>query len=214
MKTYLSSVYSYKLSYKWWRLSRARRKSIISGISTKLNQLKKRPEVKKAEFYTSLRHDSDLIFWIMSAENYAAVEFRAYAEKLLDDNASIRYGLISLYKENPSQTAKKSNTVFFVAYPVKKSADWYALSKADRSEIMAEHINVATSNPHSRGIVSYTTHSFGLDDSDFVVIYELPSLLGWVETVELLRGVRARKWIIKEDPVIVGSNAKFDSLLY
>jgi len=74
----------------------------------------------------------------------------------------------------------------------------------EREDIMREHIKVAREHPKNKGIKSYTTYSFGVEDYEFVVIYEIPSLPEWVEVVEKLREVRARKWITREEPIITG----------
>jgi Uncharacterized conserved protein, COG3253 len=69
---------------------------------------------------------------------------------------------------------------------------------------MAEHIGMARSHPESGQIRSYTTYSFGLGDQEYVVLYEASSLTAWSHVTEKLREAKARKWIVKEEPILVG----------
>ena len=59
-------------------------------------------------------------------------------------------------------------------------------------------------DPNNKDILSYTTYSFGIGDQEFVVIYETDSLYSWMKVTEKLREVEARKWIIKETPILTG----------
>ncbi|MBW9142061.1 MAG: chlorite dismutase family protein, partial [Candidatus Aramenus sp.] len=80
--------------------------------------------------------------------------------------------------------------------------------------IMREHIEIARTHPKNDGIRSYTTYSFGVADYEFVVIYEAPSLTNWIEVVEKLREAKARKWVTKEEPILVGELKGLEHLLY
>ncbi len=93
---------------------------------------------------------------------------------------------------------------YFVAYPMSKSPEWYLLDYDERKEIMMDHIRSAMSNPEQEGIRSYTTYSFGIGDQEFVVLYEVPDLAKWSHVTEKLREAKARKWISKETPILIG----------
>ncbi len=115
---------------------------------------------------------------------------------------------------DPLSILKVEPLKYFVAYPMKKSVDWYLLPFDEREKIMMEHINIAKNHPKNNGIRSYTTYSFGIGDYEFVVIYEIPNLSDWVEVVEKLREAKARKWITKEEPLLVGELKDQGYLLY
>ncbi|WP_162509407.1 chlorite dismutase family protein [Thermogymnomonas acidicola] len=86
-----------------------------------------------------------------------------------------------------------------------KTPDWYLIGFEERKEILQEHIRMAVQHPENKDIRSYTTYSFGIGDQEFVVMYETDSLLNWSHVTEKLREARARKWIVKETPIFLGS---------
>ncbi|MEM3676359.1 MAG: chlorite dismutase family protein, partial [Thermoplasmataceae archaeon] len=88
--------------------------------------------------------------------------------------------------------------------PMSKTPDWYLIDFEERKKIMAEHIGMAASHPEARQIRSYTTYSYGLGDQEFVVLYEVDSLLKWSHVTAKLREATARKWTAKEEPIFVG----------
>ncbi|BAA79150.2 hypothetical protein APE_0237.1 [Aeropyrum pernix K1] len=118
------------------------------------------------------------------------------------------------YKESPyarSKTAeevvealKNSKFRFLVAYPMKKSPTWYLEPEEVRRRAMGEHIRIAMERTRENPVLSVTTYAFGIADYEFLVLYEVDSIPAWIETVEALRAAEARKWIIREEPVLLG----------
>ncbi|MEM3794787.1 MAG: chlorite dismutase family protein, partial [Thermoprotei archaeon] len=72
---------------------------------------------------------------------------------------------------------------------------------------------IARTHPESKGIKSYTTYSYGLGDHEFVVMYEVDSLAAWSHVTAKLREAKARKWIVNEEPILVGVHANDFSFL-
>lgn len=186
-----------------------------SIIEEKLNLLKEKLKDGLISFkrYFSLRHNCDLIVWISSFETSAIFNFRFMIKNILLGLGYEDFSLLSLYKPSPYQKKvdlasylKLEPLRYFIAYPMKKTPDWYLIPFEEREEMMREHISIAVNHPKAKGIRSYTTYSFGIADDEFVVIYEVPSLETWVEVVEKLREAKVRKWTLREEPVLVGEN--------
>jgi len=87
---------------------------------------------------------------------------------------------------------------------MKRDPEWFLMDEENRRKILEEHIRIARTHPEGKDIISYTTYSFGIDDQEYVVIYELDSLVNWSHVVAKLREAKHRKWIIKEEPILVG----------
>lgn len=214
-------VISLKFDKDWWRLQSVDRKDLIG----KLKEVEGKFIDQFISFkrYASLSKDSHLIYWVSSDSTYKLIDLRASILSTLKGYAEEAELFLSVFKPSPYVKAN-SNLDFksilglpplkyFVAYPMKKSPEWYLLPFEERENIMKEHIEMAIKNPKNNGIRSYTTYSFGIGDYEFVVIYEIPELRNWIDVVEKLREARARKWVIKEEPVIVGELRDFDFLV-
>ena len=211
-------VYSIKFDKDWWKLNHEVRKSILSKAEEVANEFKK--DVISIKKFSSLSQESNIIYWLTSFSTSPFLEFRSAILSAFEGYALESNLFLSVFKPSPYM---KSNfdpkTIlggeqlkYFVAYPMKKSPEWYLLPFEEREKIMKEHIDMAIKNPKNNGIKSYTTYSFGIGDYEFVVIYEIPDLFNWVDVVEKLREAKARKWIVKEEPLIVGETKAFDFL--
>jgi chlorite dismutase len=212
MGDFLSNVLAYKFRSSWWKLTRESRIKVIDDLKTILKEThEKNNQDIKAEIYSSLRPDSNLIFWLLLKDSTDLNETRARLGKVFGSYASLKYGFLSVYEANKLKDS--SGKEYFVSYPISKSPEWYLLPKEKRTGIMAEHIRLATSDVNNKGINSYTTTSFGIDDNEFVVLYELNSIPEWVAVTTNLREAEARKWITNEKPILVGSKSNFKEFL-
>lgn len=203
-------VYSIKFDKDWWRLNHEARRSILSKSEEVFREFKK--DVISIKKYSSLSQDSNIIYWLSSFSTTPFLEFRSAILSAFEGYALESHLFLSVYKPSPYVKSNfdpkavlgREQLKYFVAYPMKKSPEWYLLPFEEREKIMKEHIEMAVSNPKNNGIRSYTTYSFGIGDYEFVVIYEIPDLFNWVDVVEKLREAKARKWVVKEEPLIVG----------
>lgn len=179
----------------------------MTAVKTEIKQAGE-DDKTTVKFYSSLRYDINLIFWVTSENWEKVLTFRVFLEKTFGDAGAIKYGFLSVC-EKPASANTESK--YFVAYPMKKSPEWYLLPENERKELTSEHIAIAKSS-NDKNILSYTTRSFGISDEEFLVIYEVPSLHDWTRVVENLRYAKSRRWIIKEEPVLVGIDD--EGLLY
>lgn len=213
-------VLAIRLDRNWWGLPVIERKDVLS----KVEETEKRfgNEFISLKKYASLSQGSQIIYWASALNTSTIIDFKASILSSFSGNAVEDVSLFSIFTPSPYMKSnfdplsvlKVEPLKYFVAYPMKKSVDWYLLPFDEREKIMMEHINMAKNHPKNDGIRSYTTYSFGLGDYEFVVIYELPSLPDWVEVVEKLREAKARKWVIKEEPLLVGELKDQEFLLY
>jgi len=96
---------------------------------------------------------------------------------------------------DPFATTRKR---YLVAYPFAKNADWYLISRETRQGMMNEHIRIGKQYEEIRQLLLY---SFGLQDHEFVVVYETDDLPRFSDLVNELRDTEARRYTLRDTPV-------------
>ena len=90
---------------------------------------------------------------------------------------------------------------YLVLYPMVKKRSWYALPVAERTRIMAAHFAVGHRYPEIR---IHTGYSFGIDDQEFVVTFEVPDVRQFLALVADLRETESSAYTERETPIFVG----------
>lgn len=90
---------------------------------------------------------------------------------------------------------------FLIAYPFVKTASWYQLDREKRGEMMAGHIRTGT---QYKDITQLLLYSFGLQDQEFVVVYETEDLRRFMALVNDLRATEARVYTQRDWPLHAG----------
>jgi chlorite dismutase len=96
---------------------------------------------------------------------------------------------------DPFATSRKR---YLVAYPFAKTAEWYLMSRETRQGMMNEHIRIGKQYEEIRQLLLY---SFGLQDYEFVVVYETDDLPRFSDLVNELRDTEARRYTLQDTPV-------------
>lgn len=90
-----------------------------------------------------------------------------------------------------------------VVYPFSKTPEWYLLDPEERRRLMADHIRVGHAHPSISQLLAY---SYGLDDQEFLIAYEMDDLADFSELVRDLRSTRARPFTALDTPVLTGTH--------
>jgi chlorite dismutase len=90
---------------------------------------------------------------------------------------------------------------YLVAYPFTKTAEWYLLGRETRQGMMNEHIRIGK---QFREITQLLLYSFGLQDQEFVVVYETDDLTLFSRLVYDLRDTQARRYTKSDTPLHTG----------
>ncbi len=90
---------------------------------------------------------------------------------------------------------------YLVMYPFTKTADWYLLGRDTRQGMMNEHIRIGK---QFRDITQLLLYSFGLQDQEFVVVYETDDLVRFSRLVYDLRDTEARRYTKADTPLHTG----------
>jgi chlorite dismutase len=101
-------------------------------------------------------------------------------------------------------------STYLVMYPFTKTADWYLLSQEDRQGMMNDHIRVGKGY---REITQLLLYSFGLQDQEFIVVYETEDLQMFSKLVYDLRNTRARVYTKEDTPLHTGIHLTVEEAL-
>jgi hypothetical protein len=91
---------------------------------------------------------------------------------------------------------------YVVVYPLTKKRSWYALPHEERARIMGAHFAVGHNYPDIR---IHTGYSFGIDDQEFVVAFEVPDVRRFLALVADLRETESSAYTERETPIFVGA---------
>jgi chlorite dismutase len=87
---------------------------------------------------------------------------------------------------------------YLIVYPFSKTAEWYLMDQDSRQELMNDHIRIGKQYTGVRQLLLY---SFGLQDQEFVVVYETDDLSQFSALVHELRSTEARRFTLTDAPV-------------
>jgi chlorite dismutase len=90
---------------------------------------------------------------------------------------------------------------FLVMYPFVKTVEWYLMSREARQGMMNEHIRIGKQYPEITQLLLY---SFGLQDQEFIVVYETSDLVQFSDLVYELRDSEARRFTERDTPLFTG----------
>jgi chlorite dismutase len=199
------SLFSFKDAY--WSLSAAERaefhKTWLAALCA---------AAQKVDIFQGTEHDVDLITWsALTVENDqdAAIFFEKYAKAMtpwrhLIENKDSLWGFT-----RPSQYSKARSKQeidpfsderkpYLIIYPFSKTTEWYLMSREARQGMMNEHIRIGKGYEDISQLLLY---SFGLQNQEFVVVYETDDLTRFSDLVNELRDTEARRYTLRDTPL-------------
>ncbi|HLO17213.1 MAG TPA: chlorite dismutase family protein [Anaerolineales bacterium] len=167
---------------------------------------------QKVDIFQATESGIDLIVWsaLTADDKLDAAVFFAKSAK-----ANNRYHHFIDIKDSlwgftrPSQYSKarskqeidpfaETRKPYLVIYPFSKTAEWYLMSREARQGMMNEHIRIGKQYEDISQLLLY---SFGLQDQEFVVVYETDDLARFSDLVNELRDTEARRHTSLDTPV-------------
>jgi chlorite dismutase len=91
---------------------------------------------------------------------------------------------------------------YLVVYPFVKTVEWYLMSRDARQGMMNEHIRIGKQYPH---ILQLLLYSFGIQDQEFLVVYEMNDLSEFSDLVYELRDSEARRYTLRDTPLFTAT---------
>ena len=214
--TYLDFLF-FKLNPEYRRLSVGERSK---GVEEFLAVFKKWCETTDIRTYLTLglRSEIDFLLWVITKDFGNVQEFVSAVYKTgLGKYLDLVYSYPAVTK--PSQYAKShkqnfelgpSKYKYLFVYPFIKSNEWYALPIEERMRMMKQHNIVGGEFP---SVKINTTYSFGLNDNDFMLAFECDEPKIFSDLVQRLRETEARKYTVKDTPMIICANKTIDEVI-
>jgi chlorite dismutase len=109
----------------------------------------------------------------------------------------------SRYKHGGGAPKLKERYKYMVVYPMTKTRPWYEKSMKERQEMMNDHFRVGKNYPM---VKINTSYAFGLDDTEFVLSFEMDDPSDFTSLVMDLREVPAAQFTMTEIPIFTTIN--------
>ena len=215
----LSHFASFRLGHRFWELGAHERRELVDGLVRDVRHgggAGAAPgRVELYQLYPS-RADADLLLWCaLPADDPAAPGrfFERFARAVAHRRPALvpSHTLWGLTRPSPytgrGGSSREIDAVggersrHLVVYPFAKTAQWYLRPAEERGEMMREHIRVGR---QFEGVRQLLLYSFGLQDQEFVVVYETEDLAGFSDLVYALRATEARAFTALDTPILTG----------
>ncbi len=156
------------------------------------------------------RGDCDLLLWqaAKDLETLQAIETAIFSTdfgRYLDISHSYlgltkrsEYEFPEIGNGEARTIIRPSDARYLFVYPFVKQREWYRLPFEDRNEAMRDHVRIGRKYP---SIQINTTYSFGLDDHEFIVVFEADDPGEFLDLVMELRGSPASAYTERDTPV-------------
>jgi chlorite dismutase len=197
----------YKVDPAWRRLPVEERAAGKDAFAEVVEDFGERMDVR-AYSVTGVRPDADFFLWKITdryqdlGELGAALNVTQLAGWL-----DTPYSYLATTKPSQYTKARRARKVvpkgspYLVVYPFVKVRPWYALSPEDRQRAMDEHIRIGA---EFASIHNHTTYSFGIDDQEFMTVFECDEPADFMHLMQTLRETEASAYTERDTPIFVG----------
>ena len=204
----------FKVDPAWRRLPAEQRTAHKEAFAEVLDEHASRFEWLQAYTVTGVRPDSDFFLWKVT-ERYqdltelgAALNATPLAGWLSTPYSYLATTKASQYFEQQSKAKRMGRITprgaeYLVVYPFVKTRPWYALPLQERGAAMREHAEVGS---RFVTITNHTTYSFGLDDQEFMTVFECEEPADFMYLMQTLRETEASKYTERDTPIFVGTH--------
>lgn len=199
------SLFAFKDAY--WSLSADERADFHKNWLAAL-----RATAQKVDLFQGTEHDVDLIVWsalTVKDNQDAAIFFEKFAKALAPYRHLVEQKDSLWGFTRPSQYSKArskqeidpfsdEHKPYLIIYPFSKTTEWYLMSRDARQGMMNEHIRIGKGYEDISQLLLY---SFGLQNQEFVVVYETDDLTRFSDLVNELRDTEARRYTLRDTPL-------------
>ena len=119
------------------------------------------------------------------------------------------YSYLATTKASQYTSARRPRKVvpqgspYLVVYPFVKVRPWYALPAEERQRAMDEHMRIGA---EFETIHNHTTYSFGIDDQEFMTVFECDEPADFMHLMLTLRESEASRYTERDTPIFVGQS--------
>ena len=207
----------FKVVREWRLLTQSKKESSAKEF---LSMIKKHSDKVSIKSYSTigLRRDVDFLLWMTADsvdvfQDMVADLLKTRFGKYLD----MPYSWMAVTR--PSIYTKQHITAFefeldhlkyLIVYPFVKSREWYLLPYQNRKKMMEEHGKIGRQYPNVR---LNTTYSFGLDDQDFMLAFEVDDLSEFQDLIMKLRESEVSRYVVRDTPMVVSIMKDLNEIL-
>lgn len=167
---------------------------------------------QKVDVFQGTEHDVDLVVWsalTVADSRDAAVFFEKFTRALTPFRHLVepRDSLWGFTRPSQYSKARSKQEIdpfsderkpYLVIYPFSKTTEWYLMSREARQGMMNEHIRIGKQYEDISQLLLY---SFGLQNQEFVVVYETDDMTRFSDLVNELRDTEARRYTLRDTPL-------------
>ncbi len=176
-----------------------------------------RMDALRAYSLTGVRGDADFFLWKITQRYEDLGELGAALNGTpLAGWLETPYSYLATTKASEYTKARRPRRVlpkgspYLVVYPFVKVRAWYALSPDDRQRAMDEHMRVGA---EFATIHNHTTYSFGIDDQEFMTVFECDEPSDFMHLMLTLRESEASRYTERDTPIFVGQHVSIRAAL-
>ena len=197
----------FKARPEWRRLPVEERAAHKEAFADAVDELAPRFATLNAYSTTGVRPDCDFFFWKITEHYEDLGEFGAALNATpLAGWLDVTYNYLATTKASQYTNARKPRKIlpkgspYLVVYPFVKVRPWYALPESDRQRAMDEHMQIG----HEFSTIhNHTTYSFGLDDQEFMTVFECDEPADFMHLMLTLRESEASRYTELDTPIFV-----------
>jgi chlorite dismutase len=198
----------FKVDPAWRRLPVEERIAGKDAFAEVVEDWAGRMSTLRAYSTAGVRPDADFFLWKIT-ERYAdlgelgselnATPLAGYLET--------PYSYLATTKASQYTAARRPRKVvpkgspYLVVYPFVKLRSWYALPEEARQQAMDEHMRIGA---EFASIHNHTTYSFGIDDQEFMTVFECDEPADFMHLMLTLRESEASRYTERDTPIFVG----------
>ena len=198
----------YRVDPAWRRLPEEERQAGKDAFAEVIEEFAERFDALRCYTTTGVRPDADFFFWKITQRYEDLGELGAALNGTpLAGWLETPYSYLATTKASQYTNARKARKIvpkgspYLVVYPFVKVRPWYALPEADRQRAMDEHMRVGH---EFETIYNHTTYSFGIDDQEFMTVFECDEPADFMHLMLTLRESEASRYTERDTPIFVG----------
>ena len=200
----------YRVDPAWRRLSLEERQSGKEAFAETVDELADRFDALRCYTTAGVRPEVDFFFWKITPRYEDLLELGAALNGTpLAAWLETPYSYLATTKASSYTSARRPRKIvpkgspYLVVYPFVKVRPWYALSELDRQRAMDEHMRVG----HEFATIhNHTTYSFGIDDQEFMTVFECDEPADFMHLMLTLRESEASRYTERDTPIFVGQS--------
>jgi len=199
----------YRVDPAWRRLPLEEREAGKEAFAEVVEAWAGRMEGLRAYSVTGVRPDCDFFLWKITERYTDLGELGAELNATpLAGWLETPYSYLATTKASQYTSARRARKIvprghpYVVVYPFVKTRPWYALAPEERQRAMNEHIEIGARFP---SIQNHTTYSFGLDDQEFMTVFECEEPSDFMHLMQTLRETEASSYTERDTPIFVGT---------